>query len=358
MVEPGDNAAKREVRIDRIGIQDYKALESLALELPPPKTDDEPDAFVLGSKNGVGKTSVLEACAIGLLSGAFLQGGQQSFSKPSDILVRSGAGTAVIETRIRCDGEIHACRVVLSRKGITPEHTGDAADLDRELSDRRSRDPRLLDADHWLPYVLGVVNEPLIAAPVLWFHSYRKVREGSHAIDTMVDSNRLMRGISTERSSGNGTISTFKALLIQALMARSGLFEGVDVAADAALDQLNELMEGFARGRVDKLRPGPDGTVELRVAPTNGGPSYSFDGLSSGQKEIIATLFLIWHTTRESPSVVLIDEPELHLNAEWQRLFVRTLWSLAPWNQYIMATHSEEVFGSVTEDRRILLQPG
>ncbi|NQU64387.1 MAG: AAA family ATPase, partial [SAR324 cluster bacterium] len=65
--------------------------------------------------------------------------------------------------------------------------------------------------------------------------------------------------------------------------------------------------------------------------------------------------FLIWHHTQKSPCVVLIDEPELHLNSQWHRGFVKKLINLAPHNQYIIATHSEDIMDSVDEDRRILL---
>lgn len=340
------DAAKREVRISRIGIQSYKAIESLELELPPPKTDDEPDAFVLGSKNGVGKTSVLEACAIGLVAAAFPDVDHQA-STLCGLLVRSGTDEAVINSTFVHGGKTHVSRVKISSSGFVGE-------LGPILS-RRPSEP--LPAA-WLPRLLGVDSEPLASGPVLLLHSYRKVREGNFAIESIVDSRRYGKLQDPSGRGHLGPTSTFKIALIRALMARSGLFEDVDTDTDEVLDKLNALMSDFAQGRVDKLRPSPDGTFELRIAPTNGGPSYSFDGLSSGQKEVISTLFLIWHTTRDFPGVVLIDEPELHLNAEWQRLFVRTLWSLAPWNQYIMATHSEEIFGSVTEDRRLLLQQG
>ena len=98
-----------------------------------------------------------------------------------------------------------------------------------------------------------------------------------------------------------------------------------------------------------------DNTVDFRIAPSGGGESFTFDGLSSGQKEIISTLFLVWYHTQERPSVVLIDEPELHLNAQWHRSFIRKLFDFAPGNQYIVATHSVDVMDSVEEDRRIIL---
>jgi predicted ATP-dependent endonuclease of OLD family len=54
---------------------------------------------------------------------------------------------------------------------------------------------------------------------------------------------------------------------------------------------------------------------------------------------------------------VLIDEPELYLNAEWHWSLIRNMCQLAPDNQYIIATHSQDVFEAVDEDRRILLVP-
>jgi len=80
--------------------------------------------------------------------------------------------------------------------------------------------------------------------------------------------------------------------------------------------------------------------------------------LSSGQKEIISTLYLIWKYTREIHSIVLIDEPELHLNHEWHSRFIQHLYEMAPDNQYIMATHSEKVFESAPPEKRVLLEPG
>jgi hypothetical protein len=347
--EPDREAVKPTVRISRIGIRNYKAIESLELDLPPPKIADEPDAFVLGSKNGVGKTSVLEACALGLLSAVELTPETQS---PASFL-RSGVTRGAIDLVIHYGQRDYRSNVELGPwgwgLGSDANTVSDADDLEKALfglSASRS------SGDDWLPYLLGISSDPLISRSVLFFHSYRKVREGNLAIDLMVNTSP-----GPERAGASGVLGLFKTLLVQALMARSGLFEGGSAGADDLLDDLNGLMREFAQGTVDKLRPAADGTLELRVAPTKGGPSYGFDGLSSGQKEIIATLFLILRYTRDRPRVVLIDEPELHLNAEWQRLFVRTIWSLAPWNQYIMATHSEEVFGSVSEDRRILLQP-
>jgi predicted ATPase len=141
-------------------------------------------------------------------------------------------------------------------------------------------------------------------------------------------------------------------------MGKEHLFEDADVEKSTEiLNQLNLLMKRYCGGEISKLRPLPDNTLDIRIQLINQNESFSFDGLSSGQKEIVATLFLIWKNTYESPSIVLIDEPELHLNAEWHGDFVRQLYKLVPHNQYILATHSEDMFSSVEKRHRAVLIP-
>lgn len=48
-----------------------------------------------------------------------------------------------------------------------------------------------------------------------------------------------------------------------------------------------------------------------------------------------------------SPAVVLIDEIDLHLDPQWQARVVRGLLAAFPNTQFVMTTHSEQVLGSV-----------
>ena len=349
------------LRLARITIENYKSLDRLDLDLPAPATSDEIDAFVLGSKNGVGKSSLLECCALALIGTIFpelLQRERHPRERliPSNILIRAGADKATIRAQVSDGSSTHDATLELSPSGFKTQEKSSL----RKKFDSAWRRNGLSDEGEMLDSLLGMNSEPLIAPPALLFHSYRKVLEGTSALSAMVDPTFARRAYPPRRYGGPGPLSTFKVVLVQALMAKSGLFEGMESKNDneVIIDRLNGLIRDFAGGTVDKLRPGPDGTLELRVTPVGSGASFSFDGLSSGQKEIIATLFLVWYMTQDRPSIVLIDEPELHLNAEWQRIFVRKLADMAPKNQYIFATHSEEIFGSVTEDRRLVLQPG
>lgn len=68
--------------------------------------------------------------------------------------------------------------------------------------------------------------------------------------------------------------------------------------------------------------------------------------LSSGERHL---LFLTCSAllSRERPTIILIDEPELSLNPEWQKKLVKNLNLLSgPQAQYIMATHSFEIISA------------
>lgn len=70
--------------------------------------------------------------------------------------------------------------------------------------------------------------------------------------------------------------------------------------------------------------------------------------LSSGEKHL---MFLSCSalTSRDAPTVILIDEPELSLNYKWQRELTEGLLALAgPMAQFIMATHSFEILSGAT----------
>lgn len=73
--------------------------------------------------------------------------------------------------------------------------------------------------------------------------------------------------------------------------------------------------------------------------------------LSSGEKQMLS--FLSYCIFYEN-AIIFIDEPELSLHVDWQRLFVPTLLKLNTSNQYFMATHSPFIY-SRYPDKEIIL---
>ncbi|WP_024681358.1 AAA family ATPase [Pseudomonas syringae] len=69
------------------------------------------------------------------------------------------------------------------------------------------------------------------------------------------------------------------------------------------------------------------------------GETFSIDSLSSGERQLFTFLSLVVIDGRDR-DILLIDEPEISLNATWQRKLVKLLEELAPHTQIILASHS------------------
>ena len=345
---------KLSIQIRRIAIKNYKGIDELELHFPPPKMSDDPDILVMGSENGIGKTAIIECCSL-LLLAATLE--EENFSLSDyyssvdvpDLLIRSDAQCAEIAGDIAFGEALGKVQIRIDRRG---DGTISGKSLRKKMvaNERSVSERSLYD---FINAICGFTPNPVVENTFLLFHSYRKVQEGNPELGMLVDRDQLRR---TRRRPFYDSMSEFKLRILRSMMGRAQLFELVeDQEPDDTIEKLNALMARYARGTIGKLRPAPDNTIDFRVQPLRGGESFTFDGLSSGQKEIISTLFLVWEHTKNNPSVVFIDEPELHLNAQWHRTFVNHLVDLAPQNQYIIATHSEDIMDSVAEDRRVLL---
>ena len=74
------------------------------------------------------------------------------------------------------------------------------------------------------------------------------------------------------------------------------------------------------------------GTVEEAIAS---------DKLSSGEKQMLS--FLCYNAFSEN-TAIFIDEPELSLHVDWQRLLLPTLLEQGTGNQFFIATHSPFIY--------------
>ncbi len=318
------------VRLRSLHIENYKSVDNLEIEFRGPKLASDPQVTVIGSENGLGKTSILECCALLFLSLTDRKDFSEWWSvidfmhyadvfiDPFQLMVRSGAKLARISGSFTLDGEEFTVSLTCGQERITvepynrPKRISSMFENSKRIEHREQRVSLFLS-------LLGIIGEPMIFPPFLYFNSYRKIQEGSPDLGMMRTGDRWRRRHGPEFFA---PISAFKIEIIRALMGRQGLFESVnEEEAEAVVQQLNKIIAEYAS--LAKLRDFEERAVELRINPRGGKSSFPFDGLSSGQKEVISTLFLIWKYTRKQPGIVLIDEPELHLNAEWHRGFVR-----------------------------------
>lgn len=107
----------------------------------------------------------------------------------------------------------------------------------------------------------------------------------------------------------------------------------------------------------------------LRMEVTKNGGKYRVDQLSDGEKCLFAMVgdlarrLAIANPSRENSlegeGVVLIDELDLHLHPAWQRMVAPRLIETFPNCQFVVSTHSPQVFGEVDAGciRRLTVDP-
>jgi len=94
-----------------------------------------------------------------------------------------------------------------------------------------------------------------------------------------------------------------------------------------------------------------------RLAPTVAFPNgyrAKLEALSSGERQVLTMLFCATHMS-PADGIMLIDEPEISLHVDWQRIILDEIMLQAGDRQVIVCTHSPEV---VAEHRDALVKLG
>ena len=130
---------------------------------------------------------------------------------------------------------------------------------------------------------------------------------------------------------------------LESVNARFKAFEEIQAILEVFADRLNNtfLQDKKISWKVrDGMKIFSDSGDELP-------PEY----LSSGEKQLLI-LFCNAITARDKATLFAIDEPEISLNVQWQRLFIRSLLELTEGSQvqFILATHSIELLSQYNQN--------
>jgi AAA15 family ATPase/GTPase len=94
------------------------------------------------------------------------------------------------------------------------------------------------------------------------------------------------------------------------------------------------------------------GLISIRIKESIENRTFDIDGMSSGEKGLILTFLLISHSIHQG-GIIMIDEPELHLNPAVCKTLLTFLIEeyLVPNNiQAIICSHSPEILGSAFDN--------
>lgn len=289
--------------ISDIHIRNFRGIEDLKLSFCGPDGKTPNRLVVIGGPNGCGKTTVLEA-----------------------VLLAAGY-----------------------RKGIRGEHDSKgfwvwrhSFEIDASFIEK---------GDVILRRCVGA-GDATIGVPCVYFSSWRT----SEWVGPLSISGQATRKQTHERE----RLAIVKQHLVNA--TAYDLFPSNDQQATSGisqtLEQLNETWGVFFPGENFRVERSGDVTVpafDVYVYGRNG-HRITVDELSSGQLEIFmfAARLLVW---KFDEGIILIDEPELHLDQQWHRYIVDAIQKLKPNCQLIVATHSPEIYHSATSFERHFLIP-
>ncbi|MDY3553935.1 ATP-binding protein [Gemmata sp. JC717] len=307
------------IGLKSIEITDFRRIDRLRLEFIG--ADGEPsDIAVIGGPNGCGKTTALEACLIAIGFQGQLQG---AYGRDA---IRAGQR----EWRIKAEvctpqGQYH----VLARH---------------------------YEADLWVNVTNGRPAEE-VPIPCLYFSSWRSPK--------LVGALPITAGKPGKRpkDTEHNRIWRAKQHLIDSRAHRL-MSEGTSFADSATyeedLKRLNEVWATFHPKAEERFEVGPvssDPHAGFDVfLVCKDGRKVPVDALSSGQLELFA-LFGALMLVKFRDGILVIDEPELHLDPQWHALMIRAIRRFLPSAQLLIATHSPKVFDSVMSFQRHFLVP-
>lgn len=140
--------------------------------------------------------------------------------------------------------------------------------------------------------------------------------------------------------------------------------------ADKAIDARGRGEAEMALDFPDPLQPFKDAFWQLlapkrlvEISARNQQIMYEFEGqklpidlLSSGEKEVVNIVF-DFLLRGPSHSIIVFDEPELHLHPELSYKLLQTLSRIGERNQFIFSSHSPEIISASLENTVVFVTP-
>ena len=254
------------VKFKSIDVCSYKGIDSLSIVFPNPLLDNDPDILVIGSENGVGKTSVLECCALIILclrfKGKTLQLPDESDAvNLTNLLIKAGADFTKIHGDIAVDGSEHKVEIRICNDGI----------VEIEAPQLDLFDDAMIDSDSevydLIKLICGFSPNPVIESRLLYFHSYRKIEQGGIHPNILWTDNQIIRRM--ELMPTKFVSSIFKRKIFELLLDEANLYETVhSKESKEDIEKLNSLLQLYVNNfdvKIGKLKQLSDGSNDISL---------------------------------------------------------------------------------------------
>ena len=343
------------MRLERIKVQNFKCFENLSISFNPKMN-------VLIGNNGVGKTTILEAAAVGI--GSFFLGidsiSSTSIKKEHARIMTIKSGSIMdrqpqYPVSITCEGEVNGQKIEWGRQSNS-ESAGTTYGASNSI--------KKLAADLLNKVRQGSDNAvlPIIA----YYGTDRLWTQTQDSSDKALD-NRLQ-----------GYTDCIPAKSNEKLMLK--WFEKmtyIQLQEGSIIPELQAVNNVIAESYIESGANVKDVKVIFNVKSSRLEVSYydekneyhnhPFSELSDGYRNTLSLIAdiayrmavlnpqLLADVTKKTPGVVLIDEIDMHLHPIWQKNILRTLQNVFPLVQFIVTTHSPSVISSARAEELLIL---
>jgi energy-coupling factor transporter ATP-binding protein EcfA2 len=328
------------MKIESLILENYRGFQSLKLDLP--------QHCLLVGRNGSGKSTVVEAIALGL----------NTLVEPHLPVLPTG------KRWVAGDEDIHGGESQLSYALRFPD--GEVAGFHERGIDVRTLGNTTLTAGVLTAQVEGSIFLSLRSDRLTHPASPRPLELPSQIVATRLEA--LWGALGLDPATFGQVIPWFRReenAENETRLRRDPAYRhrSLEVVRNALTSFLNGLGTGaFANPHISRvhasgnpLAPATDGEL---VFDKDGQP-LTIAQLSDGER---TTLLMVADIARrlaianpkddplQGPGIVLIDEVELHLHPAWQRAVLPALFATFPNIQFIATTHSPQVLASVPSD--------
>ena len=340
------------MRLDRLQIQNFRCYENATF-------DFQPGFNLVVGINGSGKTSLLQAVSLSFRN--FVN----SLGKPAPIVPDEEVRSEIrkFEDRLRFE-RIYPLTVTATGTAfgfnswvVSKDRNGNSANFDVDINLKISKELQLIDSGDTL-------DLPLIAV----YKANRRWLSSGTSAESAVTQQSSRFDAYTNWFDAAANLKEFENWVIGKTlerlqrMSRSGPRENFD-------DELH-----WVNSTLKIALPNSEGIeydLELRNLVVNfEAKSLLFNDLSDGQRGMIALIADIARricllnphmgnkVLKLTTGVVIIDELDIHLHPAWQRHIVSVLRSAFPKIQFIAASDSPQIIGSLQPEEVIVLSNG